>query len=57
MDKTKNTTDSTKVQDWPNTVRTHEELDSALEAGLKSGRSNRTVHEIFEEQIAKFKNG
>ena len=36
---------------WPNTVRTREELDSALEAGLKSGRSKLTVHEVFESRI------
>jgi hypothetical protein len=46
-----------KAQDWPNTVRSRDELDSALEEGLESGRSKRTVHDIFEEQIAKFKNG
>ena len=42
---------------WPNTVRSREELDCALEAGLKSGVSNRTTEEIFESAIARVKNG
>ena len=43
--------------EWPNTVRTREELDSALEAGEKSGVSDRTIEEIFEAAIARLKNG
>lgn len=35
--------------DWPNTVRTREDLDSALEAGLASGRSDMTWDEIIDE--------
>jgi hypothetical protein len=38
-------------------VRTRDELDSALEAGEKSGISDRTIEQIFAEEIAKFKNG
>lgn len=56
MDDTR-TTKPKNVDDWPNTVRSPDELDSALEEGLKSGASDLTVHQIFEEQIAKFKNG
>ncbi|MGB0719347.1 MAG: hypothetical protein ACPGRX_02680 [Bdellovibrionales bacterium] len=33
--------------DWPNSFSTREELDSMLEAGLKSGVSNRSHEEIF----------
>lgn len=57
MDKKNNTADDTKTREWPNTVRNREELDSALEAGLKSGVSTRTIDEIFESGIAKAKNG
>lgn len=57
MEKTKNTPDTTKTRDWPSTVRTRDELDSALEAGLKSGISERTTEEIFESAIARVKNG
>jgi hypothetical protein len=35
--------------DWPNTVRSREELDSSLEAGLASGRSDMTWDEIIDE--------
>ena len=42
--------------DWPNTVRTREELDEALEEGLNSGVSERTTEEIFESAIARAKN-
>ncbi len=55
MDKKKNTADDTKARDWPNTVRTREELDSALEAGLKSGVSDRTIEEVGEHTIARLK--
>lgn len=34
---------------WPNTVRTREELDAALEAGLKSGVSPLSHDEIIAE--------
>lgn len=43
--------------EWPNAVRSRDELDSALEAGLKSGVSKRTIDEIFASGIAKAKNG
>ncbi len=43
--------------DWPNTVRSREELDAALEEGLNSGVSERTTEEIFESAIARVKNG
>lgn len=46
-----------KSDEWPNTVRTREELDSALEAGEKSGASDRDIDEIFESAIARLKNG
>lgn len=47
----------TKNDEWPSTIRNREELDSALESGLKSGVSTRTIDEIFESAIAKVKNG
>ena len=43
------------AEEWPNTVRSREELDSALEAGEKSGVSDRTIDEIFEAAIARLK--
>lgn len=45
------------AEDWPNTVRTREELDAALEAGLKSGVSPYTIEEITERAISRLKNG
>jgi hypothetical protein len=42
---------------WPNTVRTREELDSALEAGLASGISPYSAEEIVERAIKRFRNG
>jgi hypothetical protein len=56
MDKKNNTTDHTMEGEWPNGVRTRDELESALEAGEKSGVSKRTIDEIFESGIAKAKN-
>ncbi len=44
-------------EEWSNAVRNRDELDSALEAGLKSGVSSRTIDEIFASGIAKAKNG
>ena len=45
------------AKEWPNTVRTREELDAALEAGLKSGVSPRGFEEITERAISRLKNG
>lgn len=42
---------------WPNTIRTREELDSALEAGLASGISQYSAEEIVERAIKRFGNG
>lgn len=53
----KNETKTPKANEWPNTVKTRDELDSALEAGLKSGVSERSIDEIFEQAKAKLKNG
>lgn len=44
-----------KRPEWPNTVRTREELDAALEAGEASGVSERSIDEIFEAAIARAK--
>lgn len=53
--------DGTKQQpeadEWSNTVRTREELDSALEAGLKSGVSELTGKQIVERALARLENG
>jgi len=43
--------------EWPNTIRTRDELDSALEAGEKSGVSERTFDEIIESARNSLKNG
>ena len=43
--------------EWPNTVRTREDLDTALEKGLASGVSERTFDEIFDSGIALAKDG
>ena len=43
--------------DWPDTIRTREALDLALEAGEKSGISTRNVDEIFEDALTSLKNG
>jgi len=45
------------AEDWPNSVRNREELDSALESGFKSGRSPRTIPEIAERVLRQTKNG
>ena len=45
------------AEEWPNTVRTREELDAALEAGLKSGVSPRSFEEIVESARSRLKNG
>ena len=50
-------TKDAKSEKWPGNIQTRAELDSALEAGLKSGVSTRTIDEIFESVIAKAKNG
>ncbi len=54
--KDKNATDNID-REWPNSVCTFDELDSALEAGEKSGVSDRTTEEIFEGAISRLKNG
>ncbi len=49
--------DKIEAQEWPNTISSREELDAALEDGLKSGISERTIDEIFESVIARQTNG
>ena len=46
-----------KADEWPNTIRTREELDAALEAGEESGVSERSFDEAVEAGIARAKNG
>lgn len=43
--------------EWPNTIRKREELDRALEAGLKSDVSSRSMDEIIEDEIDHLKDG
>ena len=43
--------------EWPNTVRTREDLDTALEKGLASGVSPYTIGEITQQTLAKRKHG
>ena len=38
-------------RDWPNTIRSKSELDSALESGEKSGVSVLSVEEIIENTM------
>ena len=45
------------IEEWPNPVRTREELDSALEAGLESGISPYSIEEITERVLDRLKNG
>ena len=55
---TKDISDSAeKHENWPNTVRSRDELDSALEAGLKSGVSKFTGRQIVDRALARLKNG
>ncbi len=42
-------TKTTESTDWPNTVRSRTELDSALEAGLASGVSEKTWDAVIED--------
>lgn len=57
MDKKTSQVDDTKTRDWPNEIGTREQLDSALESGLNSGVSERSIDEIFEDAIAKHTSG
>lgn len=54
-EKNKNT--NLQEREWPNTVRNRDELDSALEAGLKSGVSELTGRQIVDRALARIKNG
>ena len=51
----KSKTADLQEREWPNTVRNRDELDSALEAGLKSGVSPYTVEEVGKRAIARLK--
>ena len=42
---------------WPNTVRTREDLDTALENGLKSGVSPYTGRQIVDRALKRLENG
>jgi hypothetical protein len=42
---------------WPDTIRSREQLDRALEDGLKSGVSPDTIADIVESAKARLKNG
>jgi len=55
MDNKNDTTDTPDTQEWPNTVHTRDELDSALEAGEKSGVSPYTIDEIVAQTLAELK--
>ncbi|MCB9947412.1 MAG: hypothetical protein H6842_06220 [Rhodospirillaceae bacterium] len=45
------------AEEWPNTARSRDELDAALEAGVKSGVSARSFEEIIESAKSRLKNG
>ncbi len=42
---------------WPDTIRSREQLDRALEDGLKSGVSPDRIADIVERAKARLKNG
>lgn len=46
-----------KTAEWPNTIRSRDELDTALEAGSKSGRSKRSIDDIMEDAIKRAEDG
>jgi hypothetical protein len=46
-----------KPEDWPGTVLSRDELDSALEAGEESGASPHTIPEIVQRTLARLRNG
>ena len=48
MSENRNITEKEAHEDWPNAVRSREELDEALEAGLQSGRSELTHDQIID---------
>jgi len=41
-----------KTAEWPNPIRTRDELDAALEAGLKSGVAEENIEQITKRVIA-----
>lgn len=43
--------------DWPNPIRTRDELDAALEAGLKSGVADEDIEQVTQRVIASRKHG
>lgn len=43
--------------EWPNTVRTEEELNAALASGERSGVSPYSVEEVFEQARERVRNG
>ena len=57
MNKKTNPSNDAKMPEWPNTVRTRDELDSALEAGFKSGVSKLSGKQIVERALARLDNG
>jgi hypothetical protein len=44
------------AQEWPNTVTTRAELDDALDKGSQSGRSERTIEDIYKAALLEFDN-
>lgn len=57
MSDQKDIAQKTVADDWPDTVRTREELDAALESGFKSGRSPHTIPEIAKRVLRQIENG
>jgi hypothetical protein len=57
MDKNTDQIDDTQTHEWPNVINTREELDSALEEGLKSGVSPYNIEQITQKVIARLRNG
>ena len=53
----KDGTKPTPSKDWPNTIKTQSELDSALEAGEKSGVSKRTFEDVVRQTKSSLGNG
>ena len=46
-----------KAAEWPNPIRDRDELDKALEVGLKSGVADETIEQITKRVIDARKHG
>ena len=42
---------------WPNTIRNKKELDLALDEGVNSGASSKSILEVADQVLNRLKNG